>query len=1171
MRLTLFLLLIFTGFAFANNANSQNARVNLNKQRSMLKEVLEDIESQTDYLFVSNRDINLEQYVSIRANNLPVSEALNKILENTDLSYAVEGVNIILFKKISPDNSTSGAIAQQKSTITGIVIDKSGEPLIGASVVEKGTGNGTITDLDGNFSFTVSSGATLAVNYLGYQPKEVVVTAGKTRYEITLSEDLQLLSEVVVVGYGTVKKANLTGAVDQIKGEVLTGRPIVSVAQALQGTIANLNVSTGTSTGTNSGGAPGARMSFNIRGVTGLTSGSEYSSASPLFVVDGIQSQDVNAVNPDDIESISVLKDAASAAIYGSNAPYGVVLITTKKGARDAKPAVTYSANFGWSSPINVPTQMNSPDFAKTMNDAGQNTRGTNFFTDEEMKRIEDYYYGRINTSTVAIASRKEWASFDDYGNGRGNDNVNWYDVYLKNNSFTQQHNVGLSGGGNNSSYYVGAGYNRKGGILRFGDDSFKRYNVRANLSSNVTDWFTVNVRGSFMRGITDRPSQTGADNFMQNIAQRWPTIPYITPDGYYSEVSNIYAYKHGGRNKTVDDVTVITGEFVITPIKNWNTTFNYTFTDNNVDNQVNALHYTLYDTEGTLYYLPNISKYTQGRDNLSRKRSDYEQYTINAFTSYELNVGDHYLKGLAGFAQEEFRNYEITSSTGNGTLYTTEVPTYQTIYGNTPSIGEPKKETLATRGAFGRINYGYKEKYLLELNGRYDGTSRYLQDVRFKFYPGISAAWVASSESFWGNDAATSRIDMLKLRASYGSLGEQSGGYYPFYPSLAMASATASQNNWLFNGNRYAAIAYPTTNNLIDGTPGIANPNLTWVTSTTVDFGLDIVLLRNRLSATFDWYRRSSDDVVGPAEERPAVLGAAAPQTNNASLETNGWELTLAWRDRIGDFSYGVRGTLADSKTTVKKYPNLTRAIATWYDGAVIGDIWGYVTEGYYTQAEQDAGIDQNRQKSLGTNWTAGDIKYKNLDDDPLITRGDNTLDNPGDRKIIGNSSPRFTYGLTLNAEWKGFDVSAFFQGIGKRDYAIPTGAVGMFWGIPNSEWQAALFTIHKDRWTPETPDSYFPKYYLTNAMNAKNQQVQTKYLQDASYLRFKNMQIGYAFPKRLSDKAGVGKLRVYVSGENLATITDFVKTIDPEFLSNYGTIYPLQRTWSVALNLSF
>ncbi|MDR3339979.1 MAG: SusC/RagA family protein, partial [Candidatus Symbiothrix sp.] len=327
------------------------------------------------------------------------------------------------------------------------------------------------------------------------------------------------------------------------------------------------------------------------------------------------------------------------------------------------------------------------------------------------------------------------------------------------------------------------------------------------------------------------------------------------------------------------------------------------------------------------------------------------------------------------------------------------------------------------------------------------------------------------------------------------------------------------------------------------------------------------------------DWYRRSSDDVVGPAEQLPAVLGVAAPSKNNASLETKGFELTLRWRDQIEaiGLSYGIRGTLADSKSVVKKYPNATKAISTWYEGAVIGDIWGYVTDGYYTQAEQDAGIDQNIQGSAtgpGKNWSVGDIKYRDLDGDGLITRGGNTVDDPGDRKIIGNNRPRYTYGITLDAEWKGFDVSAFFQGVGKRDAWIDAGGPGQFWGTQNSEWQANFLTIHLDRWTPETPNGYFPKYYLNNTTsgNAKNQVVQTKYLQDASYLRFKNLQIGYTIPARLLNKAGISKLRVYVSGENLATITDFVKTIDPEFATlSRGIGYPLQRTWSVGLNLNF
>jgi TonB-linked SusC/RagA family outer membrane protein len=1057
-----------------------------------------------------------------------------------------------------------------QTAITGRVTDTNGETIIGANVVEQGTRNSTVTDANGKFTLSVQAGASIQVSFLGYSTQTVVAADGMT---VALQESATILDEMVVVGYASVKKANLTGAVDQISGNVLADRPIVSVAQALQGQVANLLISSNTETGVSGGGSPGAKMNFNIRGVTGLSSGNSASAAGPLFVVDGIQSQDINAINPDDIASISVLKDAASAAIYGSNAPYGVVLITTKKGNKDSRPVITYSANFGWSSPINMPEQVNSVEWMKIMNDAGQNTRGANFLDANTMQRIQDFYDGKITTTTVEIPSRKEWASFDNFGQGLSNDNVDWYDVMFKKNSMVQQHNVGLSGGSAKSTYYVGLGYTGKEGVLRYGDDSFNRYSIRANLSSDVTKWLTTNFRGSFTRGINDTPSQTGNDNFMQQIAQRWPIIPVVNPDGHYSEVSNIDAYLYGGRNKTTDDVMVITGEIVLTPIKGWNTTFNYTFTDNNVINNKDALHYTLYDTEGTPYYMPawtsdGFNKYTRGRDVLTRTRSDYEQHTINAFTSYELDIEGHYLKGMVGFAQEAFYDYRIISSSGNGTLYTTELPTFNTMYGTTSqSITEPIKRALTSRGVFARINYGYKERYLLELNGRYDGTSRYMSDVRFRFYPGASAAWVASNEGFWGNDKVTSFIDMLKIRVSYGSLGEQRGdNYYPFYPSLSVTAATGTK--WLFDGNRYTAITFPANS---QGTPVLVDPNLTWVTSTTIDFGFDVAVFKNRLTATFDWYRRSADDVIGPAEDLPAVLGAAAPTTNNASIETNGFELTLGWRDQIKDFSYGVRATLADSKSVVKKYPNKNKTIGTWYDGAVIGDIWGYVTEGYYTQAEQDAGIDQARQARIGTNWTAGDIKYQNLDDDPLITPGDGTLDNPGDRKIIGNSTPRYTYGITIDAAWKGFDISMLFQGIGKRDYWMGDIAVGNFWGLSNSEWQANLLTVHKDRWTPETPNGYFPKYYLISAQNTKNQVAQTKYLQDASYLRFKNLQIGYTLPQHWLSKAHISKLRVYISGENLFTLTDFIETIDPEFLSNRGLIYPLQRTWSVGLNLSF
>jgi hypothetical protein len=346
-----------------------------------------------------------------------------------------------------------------------------------------------------------------------------------------------------------------------------------------------------------------------------------------------------------------------------------------------------------------------------------------------------------------------------------------------------------------------------------------------------------------------------------------------------------------------------------------------------------------------------------------------------------------------------------------------------------------------------------------------------------------------------------------------------------------------------------------------------MVNDQLTWVTTTTLDLGFDVELLKSRLTATFDWFRRSSDDIVGPAEQKPAVLGASAPNANNAAIETNGFELTLGWRDHISDFTYGIRATLADSKSTVKKYPNETGLLNRWYEGAVVGDIWGYETEGFYTVAEETAGINQDRQKAISSNrWRAGDIKYADLNGDGVISAGTSTLDDSGDRKIIGNNMPRYSYGITLDASWKGFDFSLFLQGIGKRDAWLTT---NYFWGIyGNGIWQATFFENHNDRWSAEYPNAYYPNLY-TNI--TKNQQTQTKYLQDASYLRIKNLQVGYSLPQRLLSRVGISKLRLYVSGENLATFTKMTEVMDPEFAVSDGKVYPLQRTWSVGLNLTF
>jgi TonB-linked SusC/RagA family outer membrane protein len=1050
-------------------------------------------------------------------------------------------------------------LSAQSLSVSGTVRDGNGDFLVGVSVVVKGSTAGAITGAAGDYTVQAPANATLVFSYLGMSTREEPVD-GRGRIDVVMSEDAKDIEEIVVVGYGSVKKANLTGAADQLKGEALENRPITSVAQALQGTLANLNVSVATGADAAGGGAPGAKMSFNIRGVTGLSGTSGTASAAPLFVIDGIQGGDVNSVNPDDIESISVLKDAASAAIYGSNAPYGVVIVTTKKGKKNAKPTVTYGANMGWSAAINLPAMLGSVEWAELYNEANRNAHGKDYFDAATMQRIRGYQSGAISATTIVSPTKEDrYASYDD---GYGNDNIDWFKVFYKDWAFSQQHNVGVSGGAENVTYYIGLGYLQKDGMYAYGNDSYNRYSIRSNLSSGVSKWLTANLRTAFTRGVTDTPSGASADavyvgGYTHEIARRWPIVPLRNPDGHISEASGILQMTDGGRNATTDNTAAITGEVVIAPLKGWETTFNYTFSGNHIANENNAIHMTAYTPSGNAYAVRTT-------DALNRTNERYEQQTINAFTSYERELGKHYLKGMAGFAQEAYSAYSLTSGSGAGYLYVADIPALSAIYGNTPANGEAKSR-YTSRGAFGRLNYGYDEKYLLEFNGRYDGTSRFLKDVRFKFYPGVSGAWVISKENFWSREME-SRVNLLKLRASYGSLGDQGflgSSYYPFYPSLATNASTATR--WLFNGERYNNISYP----------AMVNTSLTWVTSVTIDVGLDVGALGNRLTATFDYYRRSSDDLVGPAEQLPAVLGAAAPQANNASLLTAGFELTLGWRDRIGDVAYGARLTLANSKSVVQKYPNENKAIDSWYDGAVVGDIWGYVTEGYFTQQELDADPAlQQRQKELYSRWTAGDIRYADLNDDGEITQGDRTLARHGDLKIIGNNTPRYTYGLMLDAAWKGFDASLFLQGVGKQDVWMSGEANNYFWGIigvDNSDFQSSVFTIHRDRWTAENPNGYFPKYYL-GVENSKNTKPQTKYLQDASYLRVKNFQLGYTLPAQLLERVGVAKLRVYVSGENLLTFTKLPDTIDPEFAATRaGKVYPLQQTWSCGLNLTF
>lgn len=1038
------------------------------------------------------------------------------------------------------ETSVSADVAsalQQKSPVSGVVTASDGEPLIGVTVTVKGnTSYGAITDLDGKFTIEAGNTDVLEFRYMGFLTTEVSVGNQKT-LKVTMKDDTQTLGEVVIVGYAKVAKASLTGAVDQIRGDVLENRPVVTVAQALQGTVANLNIVS------SSGGAPGAGQSINIRGYTGFGS-----AGSPLIVVDGVQSAaGLRDINPDDIESISVLKDAAASAIYGSSAPYGVIIINTKKGQKGTAPKITYSNNFGFAKPINLPQMMNSLEFAQLYNEAAVNAGNAKLFSDETIQRIKDYQSGKMKDQTIADPNpgTDEWYSWST-----SNANNDWFDVYFKDFSFEQKHNIGVSGGSDNSNYYVGLGYTDKDGMYNYGKDKFQRFNIRSNISSELTKWLTFNFRGNYSRSLDDSPAtydaRTGG-NYMHQIARKWPTVPTVNPDGNYSLYSDILLHNSGARRKYITDRAQITGEVLVTPLEGWDITLNYTFDALFENYQGHSA--TVYETLPSGKRSP-VSGTTPS--SFSRSYLKNEHHVINAFTSYEKKLGRHYLKGLIGYTQEFYNDMSFSGS--NSYLYTDDIPSLALTYGTSPSTTDALSQ-LAIRGIFGRVNYNFDEKYLLEATFRYDGSSKYLQDVRYKFYPGFSAAWVISKEEFW--ESFSPYVNMFKLRGSFGSLGDQGAvdkGRYQFYPSLGTTRPTST--NWIFGGGREAYV-----------TPaGLINPYLTWITTQTYDIGLDMEFLDHRLSATFDWYtRKATDFAVSPTASLPAVLGTKAPNINNAAMKTTGFELTLGWRDRIGDIGYGVRATLSDYQGECTHYDNPNGSLDVWRKGQKMGEIWGYESHGLF-QSEEEIAAAADQSKIDANKWMPGDVRYVDRNKDGKIDAGKSTFDDPGDRTVIGNSTPRYQYGFTLDADYKGFDFNIFFQGVGKRDMFV---GGNYFFGISGDEWQSSLFTVHRDRWTPENPGGFFPRYYLSSQMN-KNMKTQSRYMQDASYLRIKNVQVGYSLPETWMKSIGFERVRVYVSVENLATFTKLMEVMDPEFGDN-PKIYPLQQTFSGGVSVTF
>lgn len=1026
------------------------------------------------------------------------------------------------------------SMAQQHQKVTVVVSDNAGE-LIGANVLVKGTTNGNVTDIDGRVVLQdVPANAVLEISFIGYKTKEVPVK-GQNLIRVTLSEDSETLDEVVVVGYGTQKKINLTGAVAQINDKQLSNRPVTNVGKALQGTIANLNLSV-----TKDGGSPGASMEYNIRGTTSLSGGG------PLFIVDGVPVDDINSINPSDIETLTVLKDAASAAIYGARASFGVILVTTKSGVKDQKAIVSYNNMFGYNHQTIVPNQVNSLDFANAYNIASLNSGQSPMFSEEHIARIKAYMADPENTpSNIPNPNNPDFWSYATLDN----DNVDWYRTFFKPGAWNQKHDLSVRGGTEKSSYYVNAGYYRENGFLRYSDDTFDRFNLTSNLHYEPYKWLKGDIRIRFNHDQSDRVSDAYSGdigNWVHWATTRFPNWMLKDPNGHWSNVSNLYKMTEGGRTKNNVNVFSVTGAFEINPLPGWKINIDYTYRNT-------ARKTSTHDKPVTLEYtVSNKPVMSTTHDGFSTAQSQTDYHSFNVYTSYEKSISDHNMNVLIG-EQLELSKYDYLSGERR-TLISHEIPSLVVGVGN--QLNSQQLQHWANMGVFIRANYNYKEKYLIEFNARYDGSSKFQRGERFGFFPSVSAGYNIAKEDFWTFD---DYVNHLKIRASWGTLGNQNVADYLYLSTIGIGT----NYGYIINGERP---------NYLEA-PGLVSRKLTWETVSTIDVGFDAALLSNRLMLSFDWYNRTTKDMFGPANALPAILGAAVPQENNADLKTTGVELTIGWRDQIGDdFKYNVNFVFSDNKSEIIKYNNPTKLLSTSYEGQRIGEIWGYKTAGIIQTEDQLNNIPD--QSYIYGNWGLGDIEYQDLNKDGKIDIGENTLDDHGDLEIIGNTSPRFNYGISLGAEWKGIDLSIFFQGVGKRDFYPPiwSNEGVLFWGFTGG-FGSNLYEETSDFWTENNTDAYYAKPYNSDEVK-KNQQVQTRYLQNAAYIRLKNLQLGYTLPKKIVDKMKISRVRIFFSGENLFTLTPLHKNFDPELLTGdwgAGKLYPLSRTVSFGVNIDF
>ena len=1020
---------------------------------------------------------------------------------------------------------------QQNGICKGVVKDAKGETIIGASVLVKGTSNGAITGIDGDFTLNdVKNGDVIQISYVGFTTQEVVWKGQPLA--VTLREDSKALEEVVVVGYATVKKENLTGAVSAVDDKVLASRPIVNLGQGLQGTIPNLNVSTSSQ--------PGKGSSFNVRGETSINGGS------PLVLVDGVQ-MDPNLINPQDVASVSVLKDAASASIYGARAAYGVILITTKGGRKDMPTQVSFDASISFNSPTTRPDYMNSMEYANWLNTAGMTTNGRNVLSQEEMQHIEAYFNDPVNNSPVFIAKDPSSWQYSNCQSGKYAycGNTDWMKEIYKKNYPVQKYNVNITGGGKKATYYTSVGYTDQGSLMRYGEEGFRKFNVVNNINYDINNWLHMSMKTSYIRTELDGLARdnTHGEAWIGNDTQ--PLMPVKHPDGHWSGQGNytnfVAVLSEMGTPKTTKNDFWNTIAMKLTPLKGLNINMDYTFNYYAQHEKNHAKSFDEYGADGK--FLQTFQYSTPSYVQESQNNDTYNAFNI--FGDYERAFGKHNFKVMLGYNQETKHVRSFWAKREE--LISNDLPSMNAATGE-KYVGNDEG-SWATRSGFFRVNYAFADRYLVEVNGRYDLSSKFPKDDRAVFSPSFSLGWKLSEES-WFKNATRSFFDELKFRGSYGSLANQAldNGWYAY-----LSNYGASQSGYLMGG-KHPSMVLP---------GGLISTVVTWEKVTQWDLGLDFAILNSRLKGTFDYYQRATTDMLSAGKLLPNILGTAEPLENAADMVTRGWELALSWNDQLSNgLHYSVGFNLSDTQAEITRFDNPNKSLSSaYFEGQIIGDIWGYEST-LFTSADEIASAPDQSRLDGGIKKVPGDIKFIDLNGDGKVDNGDNTVDNPGDMRIIGNNRARFRYGFNVSADWKGFDLGIFFQGVGKRDLMLPgtyKQQYGSMWSVPTS--------IGQDYWREDNQGAWFPvARFNGGSALAQNQ---TRYLLNAAYLRLKSLSFGYTLPQTLTQKIGVEKCRLYFTGENLLTFDHTPDGLDPELDDPYK--YPQQKSLSLGINVVF